>query len=166
MSNVHDQLSKAKPSLVKRIIENQDVTGMIMGFINVFHGLRKIHGLAIETLEFGAFEELKDGTFTCPISFNPMARLRSAMWLPTTEIQGYAASRAEHFAETLRLNPNIEKWIMSIVDTLERWAIAKGCDWRNLQIDGDPPNQAVVTKDLRKIRFRVKRKSVIIPVRA
>lgn len=166
MSNVHDQLSKTKPSLVTRIIQNQDVTGMIMGFINVFHGLRKIQGLPVETLEFGTFEELKDGTFTCPISFNPMAALRSSLWHPTTEIQGYASSRAEHFAETLRLNPAIEKWIHALVETLEAWANAHGCDWRNVQIDGDPPNQAVVTKDLRKIRFRCKKKLGLTLVRA
>lgn len=158
MSNVHDQLSKSKPSLVTRIIKNQEVTGMIMGFINIFHGLRKIKGLAVETLEFGPWEELKDGTFTCNISFNPMVSLRAAMWTPTTEVQGYAASRAQHFAETLRLNPNIEKWIASLVDALERWGDSRGCAWENIQIDGDPPNQAVVTKDLKKIRFRCKKR--------
>ena len=157
MSNVHDQLSKTKPSLVNRIIENQEVTGMIMGFINVFHGLRKIHGLPVETLEFGELEELKDGTFTCAMSFNPLAVLRSGMWTPTTEVQGYAASRAAHFAETLRLNPNIERWIGKVVDALERWAQTNGCAWRNIKIDQEIGHQAIVTKDLRKLRFRVKK---------
>jgi hypothetical protein len=161
MSSVHDQLSKTKPSLVTRIIQNQDVTGMIMGYINIFHGLRKVQGIAIETLEFGPLEDIGDGAFTCAIRFNSVAALRSGIWTPTTEVQGYAASRAAHFAETLRLNPNIEKWIASVVESLERWADAKGCEWGNITIDGDPPNQAVVTKDLRKIRFRVKRKMAL-----
>lgn len=131
---------------------------MIMGYINIFHGLRKVRGLAVETLEFGPLEELKDGTFTASMTFNPNAILRPAMWQPSTGIQEYARSRADHFAETLRENPNIEKFIANIVDTIESWANARGCDWRNVQICGDPPDQAVVTKDLRKIRFRVKKK--------
>lgn len=165
MSNVHDQLSKTKPSLVKRIIENQDVTGMIMGYINVFHGLRKIHGLPVETLEFGPLEELPNGVFTCSLTFNPLAPLRKGIWTPTTEIQGYAQSRAEHFSETLRLNPNIEKWITNLVDVLESWANAKGIAWTNVKIDGDPPHQAVVTKDLRKLRFRVMKRLGLVHVK-
>lgn len=158
MSNVHDQLSKTKPTLVSRIIKNQEVTGLIMGYINIFHGLRKVKGLPVETLEFGALEEQKDDVFVCSMSFNPLAHLRSAMWTPTSEIQGYAQSRAAHFAETLRLNPNIEKFIVNLVDTLERWSDKRGCAWTNIVIDQIPPNQPVVTADLRKIRFRVKKK--------
>lgn len=166
MSNVHDQLSKTKPSLVKRIIANQEVTGLIMGYINIFHGLRKIAGVPIETLEFGPLEDIGNGTFTCNLSFNPIATLRAGIWRPTTDVQSYAASRAAHFSETLRLNPNIEKWIQTLVDALERWAGSHNCAWDDIQIEAEPPNQAVVTKDLRKLRFRVKRKLSLTMVRS
>jgi hypothetical protein len=139
---------------------------MIMGFINVFHGLRKVKGLPIETLEFGPLEELKDGTFTCSLSFNPLAQMRSGLWTPTTEIQGYAASRAAHFAETLRLNPNIEKFIANVVENLESWASAHGCAWSNVEIDQEIGHQPIVTKDLRKIRFRCKKKLGLALARA
>jgi hypothetical protein len=158
MSNVHDQLSKNKPTLVARIISNQEVTGMIMGFLNIFHGLRKIKGLPIERLEFGPLEEMGNGDFTCKLSFNPLMSLRKAMWRPTTEVQEYARSRADHFAETLRINPAIERWMLSVVEALERWAESHGCAWENIQIESEAPNQAVVTRDLQKIRFRVKKK--------
>lgn len=166
MSNVHDQLSKAKPSLVKRVIENQEVTGMVMGFINVFHGLRKIAGYPVESLAFDDVVHIGNGVFTCNIQFDHLVSSRVPMWTPETEIQQYAKSRAAHFAETLRVNPNIEKLILKIVTAIEIWADEKGCDWRNVGIDGDPPNQAVVTKDLRKLRFRVKKKLGIVLARA
>lgn len=159
MSNVHDQLSKTKPGIVNRIISNQEVTGLVMGYINVFHGLKIIKHLPIEQMKFGEIMDIGNDVFACDITWDVTKSIfRLTRWTKQTDIEQFAKARADYFAETLRENPEIEKLIVKIVEALERWAEAKGCAWENIKIDEENPHKPVVLKDLHKLAFRVKKK--------
>jgi len=168
-ANVHDQIASTKPSLVEMMTSNQDVSAVVMAYLNLLVGLSlkkdvPIDGISISNghIESNSGTDKRSGekwmaVYVASVRFSRISAPMAKIWGTQSDFYNYAKAKASHMAQALDVNPNLEKFFYEMVETIDNWARQKGIPFSHVSI-----RDAIVTRDYSTLTFKIGRRSDIV----
>lgn len=131
--NVFEQIQGTKPLLTRKLMENMDLSNLLMAWLGRLILMCQSVGCPIEGVQIGELQVM-GGEFKARISFNQLALVRAPESMYRDDFFEFAQAKSAAMARAMTKNPDLMKFFQKLVEAIDKHCTYKGWDFKTVRI--------------------------------
>lgn len=132
-NNVAEVFENRASTLFDKLVENQDLANVVMGFLGRIILMCHQKGLPIEGVVTTDVNEFDD-EFRFGVAFSHIVASPMGLWQAQGDILTYAKSRSTHLAKALERNAKIMKTFRNLIEAVDQYCKRKRISFSSLKV--------------------------------